>query len=87
MSEPSFLTLAEVLEIHEDQIHRIAENHPFVDGNKRSGLAAALVFLDLNGIVIEDSKGRLYPAMVKVAKKAMGKESLARVFEDLARPG
>ena len=27
----------------------IAENHPFVDGNKRTALNAALVFLGLNG--------------------------------------
>ncbi len=27
----------------------VAQNQPFVDGNKRTGLAAALVFLDLNG--------------------------------------
>ncbi len=26
----------------------VAQNHPFVDGNKRTGLAAALVFLDLH---------------------------------------
>jgi prophage maintenance system killer protein len=29
-------------------------NHPFMDGNKRTGLAAALVFLDFNGVEIED---------------------------------
>ena len=29
--------------------YHIAENQPFVDGNKRTGLAAALVFLALNG--------------------------------------
>ena len=28
----------------------ICQNHPFLDGNKRVGLAAALVFLDLNGV-------------------------------------
>jgi death-on-curing protein len=27
----------------------IAENQPFVDGNKRAALNAALVFLDING--------------------------------------
>jgi death-on-curing protein len=26
-----------------------AKNHPFVDGNKRTGAVAALVFLELNG--------------------------------------
>ncbi len=34
----------------------IARNHPFVDGNKRTALAAADVFLQLNGheIVVEE---------------------------------
>ncbi|HEY2772684.1 MAG TPA: type II toxin-antitoxin system death-on-curing family toxin [Candidatus Binatia bacterium] len=27
----------------------IVKNHPFVDGNKRSGFAAAIMFLELNG--------------------------------------
>ena len=27
----------------------IAQNQPFVDGNKRTGLLAAIVFLDING--------------------------------------
>ncbi len=31
----------------------IIKNHPFVDGNKRTGLHCALVFLYLNGIEIE----------------------------------
>jgi death on curing protein len=38
----------------------LAQNQPFVDGNKRTGLLAALVFLDLNGIVVTDPGGRLY---------------------------
>jgi death-on-curing protein len=29
----------------------VAQNQPFVDGNKRTGLLAAGVFLDLNGVV------------------------------------
>jgi death-on-curing protein len=35
----------------------IAQNQPFVDGNKRTGLVAALVFLDLNGVFAEDTEG------------------------------
>lgn len=34
-------------------LFHIVRNHPFMDGNKRTGLLAALVFLDLNGISIE----------------------------------
>lgn len=29
----------------------LCRNHPFVDGNKRTALAAALVFLDANGLL------------------------------------
>lgn len=31
----------------------IARNHPFVDGNKRTALMAAYVFLRLNGLVLD----------------------------------
>ena len=36
----------------------IIKNHPFVDGNKRTGLHAAITFLELNGhdIAATDSK-------------------------------
>lgn len=30
--------------------HGIVKNHPFVDGNKRSGLLAAALFLEANGV-------------------------------------
>lgn len=31
--------------------HGIVKNHPFLDGNKRSGLMAAALFLEMNGWV------------------------------------
>lgn len=31
----------------------LVRNHPFVDGNKRIGFAAAVLFLELNGFVFE----------------------------------
>jgi death-on-curing family protein len=39
--------------------YHLCQNHPFIDGNKRTALAAALVFLELNGITILDPRGRL----------------------------
>ena len=30
-------------------LFHIVSNHPFVDGNKRTGMVAALTFLDING--------------------------------------
>lgn len=63
----------------------IAENQPFVDGNKRTGLAAALVFLALNGVEIEDPKGRLYKAMMDIAARKLSKDDLATLLGELAQ--
>ena len=40
----------------------IAEGQPFIDGNKRTGLNAALVFLELNGWSVDDPNKRLLQA-------------------------
>ena len=91
-----YLTLAEVLAIHADQIERyggsggvrdlgaleaalyrpqtgyyadlieeaaalwesLAQNHPFIDGNKRTAFGAAYTFLAINGVRITAGAGR-----------------------------
>jgi death-on-curing protein len=63
----------------------IAQNQPFVDGNKRTGLLAALVFLDLNGVVTLDPDGRLYDAMIAVAEHRLDKVGVASVLRGLSR--
>jgi death-on-curing protein len=117
---PVFLSLAEVLEIHRDQIERygghtgirdlgllqsalampaagfggrhlhsdliemsaaylfhIVQNDPFVDGNKRTGTVAAIVFLSLNGIELEAGETQLEKLVFDVAKGKAGKNTIA----------
>jgi death-on-curing protein len=62
----------------------IAQNQPFVDGNKRTGLLAAIVFLDLNGIALSDPEERLYDAMMAIAERRMDKTELTSVLRLLA---
>jgi death-on-curing protein len=62
----------------------IAESQAFVDGNKRAGLNAALVFLLLNGWEVPDPGGRLYDAMIAISARTMNKSDLAKLLEDLA---
>jgi len=64
----------------------IAQNQPFVDGNKRTGLLAAIVFLDLNGIAIVDPEGRLYEAMIAIAERRLDKAALAGLLLELFSP-
>lgn len=63
----------------------VAQNQPFVDGNKRTALVAALVFLDLNVVWIADPEGQLYDAMIGLAERRLDKPGLARLLRELAR--
>jgi death-on-curing protein len=63
--------------------YHICQNHAFVDGNKRTALAAALVFLDLNGIVIDDPDERLYSLMMDVAKGKKAKSDISFLLREL----
>lgn len=62
----------------------IVENQPFLDGNKRTALVSALVFLDINGFVILDEEMKLYDAMIAIANKEMDKYDLAELLKTLA---
>jgi death on curing protein len=41
---------ADIIEVAAAYLFYLSGNHPFVDGNKRTAMAAAIVFLRLNGI-------------------------------------
>lgn len=63
----------------------ISEGQPFLDANKRTGLNAALLFLDINGARLpRDDRGQLYAAMMDVANGRLTRAGLADVFRNLA---
>lgn len=45
----------------------LIKNHPFIDGNKRTGVHIMLVFLALNGVELEYTQKELYEIIMKVA--------------------
>ncbi len=61
----------------------ICQNHPFIDGNKRTALAAALIFLDINKIEIDDPNEELYEVIIRTATGKYKKEDIAKVFRKL----
>jgi death-on-curing protein len=126
---PRFLTLEDVLFLHQDQIERyggmaglrdlglldsalatpaatfagshlheslphmaaayvfhIAKNHPFLDGNKRTALAAAIAFLGLNGWILDADPDELAAVVLAVADGTASKSALTVFFEGHARP-
>lgn len=65
-------------------LFHIVKNHPFLDGNKRTGLLSALVFLDVNGVVLERESPSLYNLTMAVAEGRATKEAIEGVLRDLA---
>ena len=128
MDDILFLTLEEVVEIHNDQIQRyggtlgirdmgllqsalampsagfgdqhlhndlfemsaaylfhIVQNHPFVDGNKRTGAVAAVIFLALNGVELELAEDEFEVVVRKVAEGKLDKAGIAEFIETNSR--
>jgi len=118
--EPKFLSLSEIIEIHQDQVMRyggasgirdmdllksalgmplatyggeflhtdiyemaaaylfhLVKNHPFLDGNKRVGAVAALVFLALNGYDFHAPEEDFAEMVLSVARSELDKADVA----------
>jgi death on curing protein len=77
----------DLFEIAAAYAFHIAESQAYLDGNKRTGVQAALVFLEVNEI---DTSGlpelEAYEAMIAVAKHEVDRAGLAKFFrENLGR--
>jgi death-on-curing protein len=58
-------------------MHSLVLNHPFVDGNKRIGVAAAEFFLEYNGQGMQATDEELDAMTVSVAEGKLAVEALA----------
>ena len=65
-------------------LFHIVQNHRFLDGNKRTGAVAALVFLDFNGIEVDVPSGSIYDLTIAVAMGQAGKQQIAEFFRTIA---
>jgi death on curing protein len=71
---------ADIFEMSAAYLFHIVQNHPFIDGNKRAGAAAALTFLDLNGIEIDIDDDALVELVLSVAQGASSKADITAVL-------
>jgi death on curing protein len=60
----------------------IARNHPFVDGNKRTALAAMIVFLGLNGVDLDAPPEAATAIVLSLAAGEINEDALARWIAD-----
>ena len=63
----------------------LAESQAFIDGNKRTAVASAMVFLARNGVYVHPATWELYSAMIDVAEKKKTKADLADIFRKRAQ--
>ncbi len=67
-------------------LFHLTQNHPFLDGNKRMGLAAAIAFLGLNDTWVESDPAELLEMVLSVARGQIGKPEIAVFLRDRCIP-
>jgi death-on-curing protein len=65
---------ADEFEMAAAYLYHLVMNHPFVDGNKRVGLEAALIFLEINDVTINSSDEALVQLVLDVTTGELGKK-------------
>ena len=66
-------------------MHSLVLNHPFVDGNKRTGAAAAEFFLERNGATLDADDEEMEQLTLSVAAGRVTVEALAIWFRQRLR--
>lgn len=66
-------------------LFHLAQNHPFVDGNKRTALAAALTFLWMNDVGVEADEDALTALVLGVATGLTTKAEIAVFLQSHAQ--
>jgi death-on-curing protein len=84
--------LKDVIEIAAAYLFYLCCNHPFVDGNKRTALAACLVFLEANGRLPDSGRPEAEidtweQLVLDVAGSRLDREGTTKRLRSLLRPG
>lgn len=63
----------------------LVNNHPFLDGNKRVGATAALIFLDLNGIEMTADEDDFSEMVFAIARGTLTRDMVAAFLRTHSR--
>jgi death-on-curing protein len=76
---------ADIVEIAAAYLFYICRNHPFVDGNKRTAMMTAIVFLRLNGIEPVSDSTEWEKFMLDVAASKIDRDETTRRLRKLLK--
>lgn len=68
-------------------LFHLAQNHPFIDGNKRTAAIAMIVFLAINDLVPTFTVDELVELTLRVATSTITKAEVAVAIAGHVRPG
>ena len=71
---------SDLFEMAAAYLYHIVRNHPFLDGNKRTSAAAAIVFLAINDIQIDNDEKGLVELTLSAATGQTDKTAIAGFF-------
>ena len=74
---------ADIIEIAAAYLFYLCRNHPFLDGNKRTAMMAAIVFLRLNGIEPAPDSNAWEELMLDVAASKLDRDTTTRRLRKL----
>lgn len=67
-------------------LYGLTRNHPFSDGNKRTGFLAAFTFLYINGHLIEAEEVMVIEFVLGVAAGEIDEDGATRFLRDMSVP-
>ena len=77
---------SDLFEMAAAYLYHIVQNHPFLDGNKRTGAGAAIIFLAMNGISVKAEEEGLVDITLRVASGQAGKKEAAVFLRSIEEP-
>jgi len=75
----------DLVEIAAAYLFYICNNHPFLDGNKRTAMMAAIVFLRINGIELLPDSAEWEKLMLDVASSKINRDETTRRLRKLLK--
>ena len=66
-------------------LFHVTQNHPFIDGNKRTGAVVSLVFLSLNGFEVQAEEEEFMNIVYAVAEGKSDKAAVSEFFRNNSR--
>jgi death-on-curing protein len=72
----------DIFEMAAAYLFHIVQNHPFIDGNKRTGAASAYIFLAMNNIMFDAAEDEFASMVLEVANGRMAKTGIAQYLRE-----